>query len=323
VAPILPALGPVRIRLQRALPWLALVAAAGLPLVAGGFDLAYYIGFVRRLMIYSIAAASLNFILGFGGMASLGHAAFLGLGAYATGIAMTHGIASAWLVWPLAMVVSASFALLIGAISLRTRGVYLIMITLAFAQMVYYVAVGLKRYGGEDGLNLPTRSRFGLGLDLNDEITLYYVVLAALVGVMWLLNRAVDARFGRVLLGIRENEARMEALGFPTYRYRLAGFVIAGAVAGLAGALLANHNLFVSPSTLHWTQSATLVVMVLLGGIGYRYGGPLGAVTLLTLEELLSRYTDYWHLPLGLILLAVVFRAPRGIASAVDAGVVR
>ena len=217
------------------------------------------------------------------------------------------------------MIVSAALASLIGAISLRTRGVYFIMITLAFAQMVYYVAVGLKAYGGEDGLSLPARSQLGLGLDLNNDVTLYYVVLAVLAGVMWSFNRAADARFGRVLLGIRENEDRMEALGFPTFRYRLAGFVIAGAVAGLAGALLANHNLFVSPTTLHWTQSATLVVMVLLGGIGYRYGGPLGAIALLTLEELLARYTDYWHLPLGCILLAVVLWAPRGIASAADA----
>ena len=306
-------------RIRRALPWVALALAAALPLLAGTFDLAYYVGFVRRLMIYSIAAASLNLILGFGGMASLGHAAFFGLGAYATGIAMHHGLASAWLAWPLAMAVSALLALVIGAISLRTRGVYFIMITLAFAQMVYYVAVGLKSYGGEDGLTLPARSTLGLGLDLADEVTLYYVVLATLVAVLWAFNRAVDARFGRVLLGIRENEARMEALGFPTYRYRLAGFVLAGAVAGLAGALLANHNLFVSPATLHWTQSATLVVMVLVGGVGYRYGGPLGAVALLTLEEFLARATDYWHLPLGCILLALVFLAPRGIASAADA----
>jgi branched-chain amino acid transport system permease protein len=294
---------------------LLLLAAALLPWIAGVLDQSYYVGFVRRVMIYAIAAASLNFIMGFGGLVSLGHAAFFGIGAYAVGIAMAHGIASAWISWPLAVLLAAAAALAIGAVSLRTRGVYLIMITLAFAQMAYYLAVGLKLYGGEDGLALPRRSTVGFGLDLADEVTLYYVVLAALAAVMVFLNRAIDARYGRVLVGIRENETRMEAIGFPTYRYKLAGFTIAGGLAGLAGALFANHNLFVSPAALHWTQSATLVVMVLLGGIGYRWGGPVGAAVLLILEEVLAAYTDYWHLPLGLILLAVVFLAPHGIAG--------
>jgi branched-chain amino acid transport system permease protein len=303
---------------HRILPWLLLIIAVALPWVATALDQAYYIGLARRVMIFAIAAASLNFIMGFGGMISLGHAAFVGLGAYTVAITMSHGLTSAWIAWPLAMLVAATFALAIGAISLRTRGVYFIMITLAFAQMLYYLAVGLKQYGGEDGLNLPARSLIGFGLDLGHEPTLYWVVLALLTAVMLGLNRAVDARFGRVLLGIRENETRMEAIGFPTFRYRLAAFTIAGAIAGLAGALIANHNLFVSPAAMHWTQSATLVVMVLLGGIGYRYGGLAGATALLLLEEFLAAFTDYWHLPLGLILLAIVFFAPRGIAGALS-----
>jgi len=297
------------------LPWVLLIVAALVPWLAGLLDQGYYVGFVRRMMIFAIAAASLNFIMGYGGMVSLGHAAFFGIGAYTVGIAMVHGVTSAWIAWPLAMSSAALAALAIGSISLRTRGVYFIMITLAFAQMVYYLAVGLKHYGGEDGLNLAQRSAIGLGLDLASETTLYYVVLVALATVMLFLNRAVDARYGRVLMGIRENETRMEAIGFATYRYKLAGFAIAGGLAGLAGALFANHNLFVSPAALHWTQSATLVVMVLLGGIGFRYGGLAGAFALLMLEELLAALTDYWHLPLGLILLAVVFFAPRGLAG--------
>jgi branched-chain amino acid transport system permease protein len=297
------------------MPWTLLLLAAALPWVAGLADQIYYVGFASRIMIFAIAAASLNFIMGYGGMVSLGHAAFFGIGAYAVAIAMTHGVASAWIAWPLAVLVAALAALAIGAISLRTRGVYFIMITLAFAQMVYYLAVGLKHYGGDDGLNLGQRSVIGFGIDLANDTTLYYVVLAALVGVLAFLNRAVDGRYGRVLLGIRENETRMEAIGFATLRYKLAGFAIAGGLAGLAGALFANHNLFVSPAAMHWTQSATLVVMVLLGGIGFRYGGPAGAFALLALEELLAAFTDYWHLPLGLILLAVVFLAPRGLAG--------
>jgi branched-chain amino acid transport system permease protein len=301
--------------LRRALPLLVLAAAALFPLVAAPLGLDYYVGFVRRVMIFALAAASLGFLMGVAGLVSLGHAAFFGIGAYAVAIALTHGVTSAWVSWPLAVAASATAALLIGAISLRTRGVYFIMITLAFAQMVYYVAVGLKAYGGEDGLTLTQRSTVGLGIDLAHDATLYWVVLLALAVTLLLLNRARDARFGRVLAGVRENEARMEAIGYATVRYRLVAFALAGAVAGLAGALFANHNQFVSPAALHWTQSATLVVMVLLGGIGYRYGGVLGAAALLTLEEVLAAWTDYWHLPLGLILLAVVFFAPGGLAG--------
>jgi branched-chain amino acid transport system permease protein len=297
------------------LPWALLAVAAALPWIAGALDQSYYVGFARRVMIFAIAAASLNFIMGIGGMVSLGHAAYFGLGAYAVAIAMTHGVTSAWIAWPLAVAVAAGMALVIGAISLRTRGVYFIMITLAFAQMIYYLSVGLKQYGGEDGLSLPQRSTVGGGIDLADETTLYFVVLLVLALSVLLMNRAIDARFGRVLAGIRENEQRMESIGFDTTRYKLVAFTMAGGLAGLAGALFANHNLFVSPAALHWTQSATLVVMVLLGGLGYRYGGVLGAIALLVLEEALAAVTDFWHLPLGLILLAVVFLAPRGLAG--------
>ena len=302
--------------LRRALPWLLLAAALALPWFATALDQPFYITFARRVLIFAIAATSLNFILGYGGMVSLGHAAFFGAGAYTVGVLMAEGITSAWVAWPAAVGVAALAALLIGAVSLRTRGVYFIMITLAFAQMAYYVAVGLKRYGGEDGLTLPARSVFGTGIDLTNETVFYYVVLALLLLVLAALARVLDARFGRVLTGIRENDARMEALGYPTFAYRLVGFVIAGAVAGLAGALFANHNLFVSPAALHWTQSATFVVMVILGGIGFRLGGVLGALALLVLEETLAAWTEAWHLPLGLLLLAVVFLAPRGLAGA-------
>jgi branched-chain amino acid transport system permease protein len=310
-------------RLRRALPWLLLVAALAVPWVATAVDQPFYIGVVRRVLIFAIAATSLNFILGYGGMVSLGHAAFFGVGAYTVGVLATEGIGSAWIAWPAAAAVAAGAATVIGAVSLRTRGVYFIMITLAFAQMVYYVAVGLKRYGGEDGLNLPAKSTLGLGIDLGSDIVFYHVVLALLVAVLVAFDRVLDARFGRALIGIRENEGRMESLGYPTFRFRLAAFAIAGGVAGLAGALFANHNLFVSPSVLHWTQSATFVVMVILGGIGYRYGGVLGALVLLLLEEILAAYTEFWHLPLGVLLLAVVFLAPRGLSGWLDRGAAR
>ncbi len=303
-------------RLRAVLPWLLLAAGIAFPLLAQALGQEFYIGFARRVLIFALAAASLNLILGYGGMVSLGHAAFFGVGAYAAAILQVEGVTSAWLAWPAAVALAALFALAIGALSLRTRGVYFIMITLAFAQMVYYVAVGLKAWGGEDGLNLPARARFaGTPLDLTNELHFYYLVLALFAGATLLLNRLVDARFGRALVGIRENEARMEGLGFATYGIRLVAFTLAGALAGLAGALFAHHNAFVSPAVLHWTQSATLVIMVILGGIGYRWGGLAGAAALLLFEDVLARYTEYWHLLLGLVLLVVVFAAPRGLAA--------
>ena len=301
-------------RLRAALPWLLLGAAVALPWLAQAAGHEYYIGVARRILIFALAATSLNLILGYGGMVSLGHAASFGVGAYTVGVLMVEGVADALLAWPAAVGAAALLALVIGAVSLRTRGVYFIMITLAFAQMVYYLAVGVKAYGGDDGLSLPGRSRLP-GIDLAHDVSFYYLVLAVLAASIFMLNRLVESRFGRALVGIRENASRMEAIGFATFRIRLIAFVIAGALAGLAGVLFVNHNGFVSPAALHWTQSATLVIMVILGGIGYRYGGVLGAAALLLLEEVLSQFTDHWHLALGLVLLAVVFAAPRGLAG--------
>ncbi|OZI27432.1 branched-chain amino acid ABC transporter permease [Bordetella genomosp. 7] len=302
--------------MRRSTLWtlLLLLVLALLPYLAAALELDFYVSVVRRMLIYAVAATSLNLILGYGGMVALGHAAFFGAGAYAVGILDAAGIASALVAWPAAVGVAALLALLIGAVSLRTRGVYFIMITLAFAQMVYYLFISLRQYGGEDGLNLSGYSLLP-GLDLADSTQFYYLVLALFIVAMWAFNRLVDSRFGMALQGVRENESRMEALGYPVYRLKLVAFVLSGAVGGLAGALLANHNLFISPSLMHWTQSANLLVMVLVGGIGLRYGGVVGAVLMLTLEEVLRMWTEYWHLPLGVLLLCVVFGAPRGVAG--------
>ena len=297
--------------------WLTLFALAlliAVPWIAPIFDLEFYVSLVRRILIYALAATSLNLILGYGGLVALGHAAFFGAGAYAVAILDASGITAAAIVWPAAMLLSGVLALIVGAISLRTRGVYFIMITLAFAQMVYYVFISLRQYGGEDGLNLTGYSTLP-GLDLANDTTFYYVTLAIFVLVMALFNRTVDARFGTALQGIRENESRMESMGYPVYRLKLVAFALSGAVAGLAGALLANHNLFVSPTLMHWTQSANLLIMVLVGGIGLRYGGVAGAVVMLLLEEFLRQWTEYWHMPLGVLLLLVVLFAPRGLVG--------
>jgi len=296
--------------------WGLLLVLAAFPFIAEAAGLDFYVSVVRRMLIYALAATSLNLILGYGGMVALGHAAFFGAGAYAVGILESYGIQAGLIVWPVAAVLAAILALLIGAVSLRTRGVYFIMITLAFAQMVYYIFISLRQYGGEDGLNLAGYSSLP-GVDLADSNSFYYVVLGMFAVLMWAFGQLVNSRFGTALQGIRENESRMESLGYPVFRLKLTAFVISGAVAGLAGALLANHNLFISPSLMHWTQSANLLVMVLVGGIGLRYGGVVGAIVMLTLEEALRMWTEYWHLPLGILLLCVVFGAPRGIAGLV------
>jgi branched-chain amino acid transport system permease protein len=301
--------------MQRWITLAVLAAAIAFPLIARPLEWDFYIGFASRIMIYALAATSLNLVLGYGGMVSFGHAAFVGAGAYTVAILMAEGVASAWIAWPLAVLLAGALAAAIGAVCLRTRGVYFIMITLAFAQMIYYVAVGMRAYGGEEGLNLATRSAVGFGLDLKNDVTFYYVVLAILAAALFALRRAMGARFGRVVVAIRENETRMEAIGFPTYRYKLVCFALGGAVAGLAGALLANHNSYVNPNLLYWPQSGSLMIMVILGGVGYLYGGLFGAVALLVLEELISGYTIHWQLGVGAVLLAIVLFAPQGLAG--------
>jgi branched-chain amino acid transport system permease protein len=266
-----------------------------------------------RIVIFALAAASLNLIMGYGGMMSFGHAAYLGIGGYAVGILATEGIGSGFIQWPVALLASALFALVIGALSLRTRGVYFIMITLAFAQMAYYVASGLAPYGGDDGLTIYKRSGFGGLINLSNRVQFYYLCLFCLFGGIYLIWRIVNSRFGMVVQGLRSNEQRMQAIGFPAKRYRLVCFVIAGTMCGLAGALLANNTDFVSPATMYWTRSGDLMVMVILGGMGSLFGPVLGAIVYLLLEEALSQVTEYWALIMGPLLLLIVLFGRGGI----------
>jgi branched-chain amino acid transport system permease protein len=297
------------------------------PLVMQAVDGMFYVSLASRILIYAIAATSLNLVLGYGGMVSFGHAAFFGAGAFVVGILAVEGVRSAWIAWPAAIVVAALAALAIGALSLRTRGVYFIMITLAFAQMMYYIFVSLKSYGGDDGLSMPGRSTIAGDLTLSNDFAWYYLVLALLALVLYGMQRLVHSRFGRVIDAIRENEARAEAIGFPVYRYKLLCFVIAGAIGGLAGALIANQSSYVSPSLLHWIQSGTLMIMVILGGVGTLWGGVIGAAVLLGLEHLIAdyrigwlaslapNYQDHAGLAVGVVLLVIVMLAPEGIAG--------
>jgi branched-chain amino acid transport system permease protein len=266
-----------------------------------------------RIVIFALAAVSLNLIMGYGGMMSFGHAAYLGIGGYAVGILAHEGVGSGFIQWPVALGASALFALVIGALSLRTRGVYFIMITLAFAQMAYYVASGLSRYGGDDGLTVYKRSDFGGLINLSSRVQFYYLCLGCLFGGIYLIWRIVNSRFGMVVQGVRSNEQRMQAIGFPANRYRLVCFVIAGTICGLAGALLANNTDFISPAAMYWTRSGDLMVMVVLGGMGSLFGPMIGSIVFLLLEEFLSQITEYWALIMGPLLLLIVLFGRGGI----------
>ena len=267
-----------------------------------------------RVLILAMAAVSLNLIMGYGGMVSFGHAAYLGLGGYAVGILAKEGIGS-----------TSSDGRRRSRLGLvRARGRrpepahprrYFIMITLAFAQMVYYVAIGLDRYGGDDGLTIHKRSQFGGLVDLNNKTLFYYLCFALLLGSIYLVSRMVNSRFGLAIQGARSNERRMRAIGFPVFRYKLVCFVIAGALCGLAGALLANHTNFISPAMMFWTRSGDLMVMVVLGGLATPFGPLIGTVTYLLLEEALSRVTEYPGLFLGPTLLLVAIFLHGGIAG--------
>jgi branched-chain amino acid transport system permease protein len=288
-----------------------------LPVYTGVTGNYFLLTLFTRILILAMAATSLNLILGYGGMVSFGHAAYLGIGGYAIGILASEGITAGFVQWPVALLVSALVALIVGLLCLRTRGVYFIMITLAFAQMVYYLGAGLARYGGDDGLTIYRRSQFGF-LDLSHKTTFYYVCLALLMAAIYFVWRLVNSRFGMVIQGARSNERRMQSIGFPTFRYRLTCFVIAGTMCGLAGALLANHTDFVSPAMMYWTRSGDLIVMVVLGGMASSFGPLIGAVALLVLEEELSGITEYWQIILGPLLLLVVLFARRGIDGLLD-----
>jgi branched-chain amino acid transport system permease protein len=306
-----------------------LLLLAAVPIYAFVTGNAFPVTLFTRVIILGIAASSLNLILGYGGMVSFGHAVYLGIGGYAVGILAQEGVTSGFVQWPVALCVSALFALLVGALSLRTRGVYFIMITLAFAQLLYYFGVGLDRYGADDGLTLRRRSQFDQLINLSDRTQFYYLCFALLLATIYLIWRVVNSRFGMVIQGARSNDRRMRAIGFPTFRYRLTAFVIAGAICGVAGALLANHTGFISPATMHWTRSGDLIVMVVLGGMASSFGPLIGAVALLSLEEALPiliramafpvfgdaavGMAEYWQIVLGPLFLLVVLFARGGI----------
>jgi branched-chain amino acid transport system permease protein len=294
---------------RRALIILLLLAAA---IVLPPWFGIYYTRFATQIAIYGMAALSIDLLLGYTGLITFGQAALFGVGAYAAGMLTVYGITNAFVAWPLAVLVSMLFALGIGALSLRTRGFQFIMVTLAFAQMVYYFAQSLRNWGGDDGFTLPQRDHLGF-VSLADHTTFYYVVLVLLVLVMLLSHRIVRSEFGMVIRGIRDNERRAAAVGFPPYPYKLVVFVIAGGIAGLAGALMANHAKFVSPATLSWQLSGELLAMVILGSANSLIGPVLGAAFFLAFRDVLSDFTEHWMLFFGPLLVMRVLLVRDGI----------
>ena len=294
------------------LPLLVLLLLAVLPFVAYATGQLFYISYFARIIIYAIAACALNIALGYGGLVSFGHALFLGLGSYAVALSSFHGIGNGWIHLLASLGVCGLVALLTGAVSLRTTGIAFIMITLAFAQMGYFLFVSLKNYGGDDGLPISNTSRFG-GFNLSSATTIYALSFVVLMLSLWWLARLRVAPFGMVLRGAKLNARRLNASGIPVFRYQLLAYVLSGMLCGLAGMLLANLNAFASPSTLSWAISGELIVILVIGGLGTVFGPLLGAIAFLGLEEILKDITDHWMVIFGPLIVMISLLGKKGI----------
>jgi branched-chain amino acid transport system permease protein len=306
---------PPRASRAYVLPLIVFAIFALVPLSVLWGSQSFILALVTRVMILALAAMSLDLLIGYGAMISFGHAAYVGLGAYSVAILASHGITDGFIQLAVALGVSLIFALFTGAISLRTKGVYFIMITLAFGQMLFFLGTSLAAYGGDDGLTLASRSMFFGSKFLKNDVTMYYVAFGMLLGAYLLLRAIVASRFGRVLRGIRENPVRMEAIGFAPYRYQLTAYVIAGMIAGVSGFLLANQTEFVSPAYTAWQRSGDLIFVLVLGGLGSLHGAIIGAAVFSLLADILSHYTENWALIFGPILILVVLYARGGITG--------
>ena len=286
---------------------------AALPMIPEAIDEPFYIDLMARVMIFSIAAMSLDFILGYGAMISFGHALYLGLGTYAVGIMAHYEVTNGWLQLLVCISGTAFIAFILGLISLRTSGIYFIMITFALAQMFYFLGISLEAYGGDDGLPIDTRSEFFSFFDLNDAWNMYYLILGTMTVTAIVLWKIINSRFGMVVRGSHSNDARMQAIGFPTMKYRLAAFVIAGVVCGLAGFLLGNLTEFLTPEYMHWFRSGELMIMVMVGGMGTLFGPLFGAFAYLMVEDFLANFTEYWQFYFGPMLIILVLFAKQGL----------
>lgn len=293
-------------------PLVLFAVLALVPFIAQAIGEPFYIALFARIIIYAIAASALNLALGYGGLVSFGHALFFGIGAYGVALPVFHGIDNGWVHLILVFGVCGVAAAVTGAISLRTSGIAFIMITLAFAQMGFFLFVSLKRYGGDDGLSIAQASRFG-PLNLGDTGAVYACAFLVLALATWCLAQLRAAPFGMVLRAARQNPRRVATVGLPVSQYQLAAYVMSGMLCGLAGFLLANLNAFASPSSMAWTVSGELIVIVVLGGMGTVFGPLLGAFVLLGLEEIIKGYTDHSMVVLGPMILLIALAGKSGI----------
>lgn len=306
---------PAAPAIRRLAPLVILGLLALLPVATALGLPSHWLTLVTRAMIFAIAALSLDLILGVGGLVSFGHAAFIGIGAYGAGILITEGQTELLVALPVILLVCAVFAAVTGYVSLRTRGVAFIMITLAFGQMAFYFAQALSAYGGDDGLTLYEKSTF-LGREIFANRTgFYYIALGTLAGCYWLARRLVASRFGRVLRASRENSVRVTVTGYDVDHVRLGAYIISGMMAGLSGFLLANQTDFVSPAFMSWQRSGELIFMVVLGGVGSLYGAIVGAIALLAVEDVLSALTQNWKAIFGPMIVLFVLFTRGGIAG--------
>jgi branched-chain amino acid transport system permease protein len=294
---------------RRALvPGAIFVVLALLPVAAALTRQQYLLDLATRVMVYAVAAVALDVLVGYGGLISFGHAAFIGIGAYAVGILSAHGIGDALVALPTAIITAMLFAWLTGIVCLRTKGVYFIMITLAFGQMIYFIATSLAPYGGDNGLTIAARNTVAGFALMKTDRAFYYVALLGLLATYLFCRALVTSRFGRVLRGGKENAVRMATIGFTVRRFQHIAYIISGGLGGLSGFLLANSAEFVSPAYMSWQQSGELIVMVILGGLGSLHGAIIGTAVYLVVEEYLSGVTENWQVIFGpLLVLAVLF----------------
>jgi len=296
-----------------ALPLAIFLLFALLPAFAALTAERYLLDLAGRVMVYAVAAVALDLLVGYGGLISFGHAAFIGLGAYAVGILSSAGLGDALISLPVAVAVSMLFAFLTGLVCLRTKGVYFIMITLAFGQMVYFIATSLAPYGGDNGLTIAARSTIAGWPLIKSDRAFYYFTLLCLAATYLFSRTLIASRFGRVLRGGKENAVRMATIGFTMRRFQLVAYIIAGGLGGLSGFLLANSTEFVSPAYMSWQQSGELIVMIILGGVGTLDGAIIGSAAYLFAEEWLSGVTENWQVIFGPLLVLIVLFARGGL----------
>lgn len=296
------------------IPWMLLLALVLVPSVAAAYGDNFLVSFAARVLIYAIAASALNVALGFGGMVSLGHALFIGIGMYSVALPTFFGITSGFAQLAVCVAMCAVVSAATGLISLRTSGIAFIMITLAFAQMGYFVIVSLKQFGGDDGMSISAPSEFW-GFDLGSPAAGYYAAWAVLVGLVYWLGRLRVSPFGMTLRAGRQNPRRVAAIGLPLQRYQLTAYVVSAVFCGVAGMLLANLNAYASPSSMSWMTSGELIVIVVLGGMGTVFGPALGALAFLGIEEVLKAYTEHWMAVFGLGILSVAMFGRVGIVG--------